>query len=439
MYCGAPLEAPIPCPGCQRPTSPRARECVFCRTPIAKGPEPGSGAAANPDNPGALFLLATELQKLGKHAEALATFDRLAKLVPKEFFRSFDGAVYEVCRGLSSKALGRPEEARASFDKARVISPKYGVAWNNLADVLDDLGRPDEALKAYDTAVRCEPDNAAYWTDRGVVLRKLGRPELAMASYERALAADPRHAFAWNNLGNVLLQLGRPDDARAAFERCLALEPGNANARTQLEQLGRGPAVPAAGSPSEAALAIVQGISADAFAKVLAERVGFRADHTPASIAALDLLLDIIAPPGSENAGDPGFRMGVMMLFAEALRRCEGGRYIQLQKSTPQESLAVELVPGRFDVQPLFVSAARLSGKSRLYEQLEAARRIARLLRQGREPGTSGVVLPIGASPIGEPGEAAAWREHADALRKNDLEEEATLFERIAAALERAG
>lgn len=55
-------------------------------------------------------------------------------------------------------ALGRKEEAIASYDKAIEIKPDYYRAWDNRGDVLRELEQYQEAVSSYSKALEVNPD-----------------------------------------------------------------------------------------------------------------------------------------------------------------------------------------------------------------------------------------------------------------------------------------
>jgi tetratricopeptide (TPR) repeat protein len=58
------------------------------------------------------------------------------------------------------KALGRLDEAEASYNQAIALKPDYAVAHSNLGNVLRELGRADEAIANYNQAIALKPDYA---------------------------------------------------------------------------------------------------------------------------------------------------------------------------------------------------------------------------------------------------------------------------------------
>jgi len=111
--------------------------------------------------------------------------------------------------GVAQAQLGRHKEALASFDAAVALKPDYAEALNNRGNVLSDLTRPDDALASYDRALVSKPEYAEAHSNRGNLLASLGRIEEALAGFERAIALKPDYADAHWSLSLSLLQAGR--------------------------------------------------------------------------------------------------------------------------------------------------------------------------------------------------------------------------------------
>jgi protein O-GlcNAc transferase len=155
---------------------------------------------------------------LGRHGEAIASYDRALEIQP-------DDAETLYNRGNSLLQLARNEEAVASYDQALTIRPDYVNALYNRGNALSELGRHAEAIASYDRVVAIEPSYADALNNRGNALLELKRYEEAVASLERALAIKPDYIHALYNRGNALWGLGRCEQAIAAYARALAIKP----------------------------------------------------------------------------------------------------------------------------------------------------------------------------------------------------------------------
>jgi predicted O-linked N-acetylglucosamine transferase (SPINDLY family) len=170
---------------------------------------------------------ANVLRDLGRHAEALASYERALAIQP-----AYPEAWSN--RGRTLLSLGRTAEALHSYDQALQARPDYVDAHYNRGVVLHQLGRPEEALEAYARALKLRPGFAHAHYNAGNALFELRRFEQALESYERALQIREDFADAHNNRGNVLAQLGRDDEAQLSYQRAVQLAPTLANAYNNL-------------------------------------------------------------------------------------------------------------------------------------------------------------------------------------------------------------
>lgn len=168
-------------------------------------------------NPAAHNNHGNALRALGRHKEALASFDR-ALALRQDYPEALNN------RGNALRDLGRPKEALASYDKALALRPDNLESLSNRGNALRELARPDEALASFDHALALKPDNPEVLNNRGTVLCDVKRHDEALASFDRALALKPGYAEAHYNRGNTLRELGRYDDALASYDRALALK-----------------------------------------------------------------------------------------------------------------------------------------------------------------------------------------------------------------------
>lgn len=158
------------------------------------------------------------LRDLGRHEEALASYDRALRLKP-----DYAKAFYH--RGNTLLNLKRPEDALASYDRALKLKPDYADALYNCGVALQSLKRPEEAVARYDRALQLKPEDAEALNNRGNALLDLRRPAQALISYDRALSFKPDYVDVLHNRGLALLKLKRPEDAVQSYARLLELAP----------------------------------------------------------------------------------------------------------------------------------------------------------------------------------------------------------------------
>jgi len=171
-----------------------------------------------PTNAEILLNRANVLKAMDRPHDALAGYDRALAARP-------GWPQAENNRGTVLQAVRRFDEALAAYDRALAASPGYVEALNNRGSVLEDLKRPAEALAAYDQALRLAPGFAPAFNNRGSALLTLTRFVDALSCFDRALTLQPNNAKTLNNRGNALLGLGRYEEALGSYDQALALQP----------------------------------------------------------------------------------------------------------------------------------------------------------------------------------------------------------------------
>ena len=163
--------------------------------------------------------------------------------------------------GALALARGKPQEARAAYEKARALDPTFAPAAIALADLSraggDEAGaeaalrqafdsnpgsaalahalglslirqkRLDEAMAQLEQAARLAPEEARFSYVYGVALHDTGAPQKAIETLTRALASHP---FNRDILGALVSYEAEAGDYAAALphvERLAELEPGD--------------------------------------------------------------------------------------------------------------------------------------------------------------------------------------------------------------------
>jgi len=179
--------------------------------------------ATDPRHFDALSLLIAAQSAQGRHAEALESCERAARLRP-------DHADSHYNRGAILRTLGRLDEALEAYDRALNLRPDYPEALTNRGNVLSGLGRHEHALDNFDRALALRPGLAEALQGKANALRGMKRHEGALAVYDQIIVLRPGQAEAYNSRGMILRALKRQDDAVAAYDRAIALKPGYADA-----------------------------------------------------------------------------------------------------------------------------------------------------------------------------------------------------------------
>lgn len=168
------------------------------------------------------------LEKLGKHHEAIACYDKMLEISPR------DAAAWS-CKGSCLAELGKYGEALACYDRMIEVSMKdsywHSSAWNSKGELLLKIGKRQEATACYEKALEIRPNMG--WHSKGDILYKLDRYQEAVACYDEGLekiACEPgkwlitQQAQILFNKGTALFKLGNYQAAIEAFEQIALLD-----------------------------------------------------------------------------------------------------------------------------------------------------------------------------------------------------------------------
>lgn len=138
-------------------------------------------------------------------------------------------------RGVTALKDGKADVALDVFGQAQKLDPQSPRPHYYIASALERLGAPDSARAEYETAIRMNPKYVEAHTGLGNLLRKA-----AAASGDSAKAAegthhlelafkyDPKDAAAVYSLGQAYLKDKRYDDAEKIFRKGTLLKQGRA-------------------------------------------------------------------------------------------------------------------------------------------------------------------------------------------------------------------
>jgi tetratricopeptide (TPR) repeat protein len=152
--------------------------------------------------------------RLGAHAQAIATYDRVA--------------LYYAGRGFSLKAVAVLKQISELIDRhAPQLADQYGHVAPKLAQIYADLGLTNDALATYDAVAR-RLQNRGRDRDAGEIIRRMlalersnPLPYLRLAeALCRVSRVDEAVEHFWS-ASQLLTQQGRPDDALKVLERIL--------------------------------------------------------------------------------------------------------------------------------------------------------------------------------------------------------------------------
>ena len=157
------------------------------------------------------------LLRLGKHAEALASFD--AALALRK-----DDAQAQRLRGEALFRLGRFEEVVAAFDRYLEAGKPLEVVYRGRGLARAELGQYPAAIEDFTKALELHPTSAvqAY---RGWTYLVVDAPKLALRDFELAIELDPANADAYCGRGFARAQTGLHREAIRDAEEALRRGP----------------------------------------------------------------------------------------------------------------------------------------------------------------------------------------------------------------------
>jgi putative PEP-CTERM system TPR-repeat lipoprotein len=207
---------------------------------------------SNPDNADARYLLGTIYNKTGdyKSAEkelrkALSLGMTPSKVVPdlgqallslREFQQVLDetdkvsqnnSPEISTLRGNALLALGKVEEAKASFQSALKDKPDFPDALVGLARYSLIKKDMEGATAFAEQAVTLNPGNAAAWLYKGDLLRMKGEMDSALAAYDEVVKLMPNNSLAYLNKASLEIGARKFDAAQADIDSARKVAPGN--------------------------------------------------------------------------------------------------------------------------------------------------------------------------------------------------------------------
>jgi protein O-mannosyl-transferase len=123
--------------------------------------------------------------------------------------------------------LGRPREARSSFEAAVNLNATSGAAWLGLSRAalqLNDLGRAETSVRR---ALALEPTSSQVYLMLGFIRLKQERLDEALSAFQKSSALDAGDSVSLCLAGFVLEKLGRPDQAIEFYARAVRISPAD--------------------------------------------------------------------------------------------------------------------------------------------------------------------------------------------------------------------
>jgi Flp pilus assembly protein TadD len=199
----------------------------------------GKAVSLRPRDEESAALLAVYLTQAGRPREAVDLLEPYAKA-------SRPDLDLLTARGMGLSALGRREEALATFARARQADPSNPMVLVNIGTVHLLAGEMARARESFEEALRIDAGLARAHNSLGVIAAREGRLDEAIDRWKQAARLDPGDYQTLFNLGSVLRRRGRETEARPYLESYLRAAPAAlegadvAKVRAWLGEPGRG-------------------------------------------------------------------------------------------------------------------------------------------------------------------------------------------------------
>ena len=184
-----------------------------------------SSVSDSSGQPGKLGMALKQLIAAVKHEPSAAT----AK--PELASEMLAASYYQQSLAVRETSL---QAALQLAKQATVVSPKFGFAWERVAELEFSFGHSRSALAALDKGLALAPRNAQALALKGFILAAQDQPRKAGDWFNRAIAADAALGNAWLGRGIVRIHLGDKSGGREDLLVAAALEPRRAEFRSYL-------------------------------------------------------------------------------------------------------------------------------------------------------------------------------------------------------------
>jgi arylsulfatase A-like enzyme/Tfp pilus assembly protein PilF len=188
--------------------------------------------AVDPQSADLQYNLGNVCKALEKPAEAIACYEKALEIDPRLVEAQFNLGTVLAASG--AQGTDNFPAAESHFRKAIEIDPRNVRALVAYADALAGRGRSDEAMARYREALAIDAKDVDAWNNLGLALAGRGQVDEAIADYRKALVLKSDYAPAHNNLGLALAGRGQFEEAITHYQAAIDLKPDYAEAHNNL-------------------------------------------------------------------------------------------------------------------------------------------------------------------------------------------------------------
>jgi Tfp pilus assembly protein PilF len=144
-------------------------------------------------------------------------------------------------RGQTLARSGKPEEARAEFDRAVALDPHNAQALYSRGLLHQSEQQHPLAIDDFTAANGLTPQRAEPLLARAVSYLALDKIKEAAADLDEAAQADPQNGQVWTTRGLAYERLGDKAKAAGSYSRAINLRPRDEAARNGFARVGGKP------------------------------------------------------------------------------------------------------------------------------------------------------------------------------------------------------
>lgn len=174
----------------------------------------------DPQNAENYYNLGIVFQRTSAHKEAVESFSMyimIPGLKPDFVADGFNN------RGISQRALKKPDLAYSDYTKAIELNPKKPEYLVNRGNASVEMKKIDDAMADYAQAIKLDPKYAQAYAQRGIVNISQGRVDDALRDFAKSIEINPAYAEPYYNRGTIYS--GKKEFAKAIpdYERYVSL------------------------------------------------------------------------------------------------------------------------------------------------------------------------------------------------------------------------
>lgn len=155
---------------------------------------------ADPKNPENYYNLGIVFQRSGAHTQAVESFSMyimIPGLKPEFVADGYNN------RGISQRALKKPDLAYADYVKAFELNPKKPEYLVNRGNASVDMKKIDDAMVDYGQAIKMDSKYAQAYAQRGILYTNQGRFDDALRDFAKSIEINPAYAEPYYNRGTI--------------------------------------------------------------------------------------------------------------------------------------------------------------------------------------------------------------------------------------------